>query len=122
MRSVRALVTLAATAVSVLAMASVAHGTGYTFPRQFAVPSGNEQGLAYADGRWYVAFDLDGKGSARIVAYDAAGRECRGSGPLPLGRAGEPSYRQADGNLCVADGTPGRPCRVSVVDMRLAPP
>ena len=123
MRRVLALATLAATAVGVVPAASVAHGAGFTFPRQFAVPQGgNQQGLAYGDGRFYVAFDLDGKGSARIVAYDAAGHEVRRSGGLPLGHAAELSYRQANGNLYVADGTPGRPCRVTVVDMRQNPP
>jgi hypothetical protein len=123
MRRLVSLVTLAATAVGILAAASVAHGAGYTFPRQFAIPgTGNQQGLAYADGRFYVAFDLDGKGSARIVAYDAAGHEVRRSGRLPLGHAAELSYRRADGNFYVADGTPGRPCRVTVVDMRHSPP
>src|SRR5215211_5769802 len=123
MRRVLALATLAATAVGVFPAASVALGAAYTFPRQFAVPeSGNQQGLAYGDGRFYVAFDLDGKGTARIVAYDAAGHEVRRSGRLPLGHAAELSYRQATGNLYVADGTPGRPCRVTVVDMRQSPP
>src|SRR5215213_8140202 len=122
MRRVLALTTLAATAVGVVPAASVAHGAGFTFPRQFAVPQGgNQQGLAYGDGRFYVAFDLDGNGSARIVAYDAAGHEVRRSGGLPLGHAAELSYRQANGNLYVADGTPGRPCRVTVVDMRQNP-
>jgi len=123
MRTVLTLATLAAAAVGLLPTASVAHGAGYTFPRQFAVPgSGNQQGLAYGDGRFYVAFDLDGKGNARIVAYDAAGHEVRRSGRLPLGHAAELSFRQANGNLYVADGTPGRPCRVTVVDMRQSPP
>jgi hypothetical protein len=123
MRGVLALATLAATAAAVLPAASAAHGTGYTFPRQFAVPGGgNQQGLAYAGGRFYVAFDLDGKGTARIVAYNPAGREVRRTGRLPLGHAAELSYRRADGNLYVADGTPGRPCRVTVVDMRRSPP
>jgi hypothetical protein len=122
MRRVLALAALAAAGVAMLA-APVAHGAGYTFPRQFAVPErGNEQGLAYGGGRFYVAFDLDGKGTARIVAYDAAGHEVRRSGRLPLGHASELSYRQASGNVYVADGTPGRPCRVTVVDMRHSPP
>jgi hypothetical protein len=115
--------TLAATAAGIVAVGSVAHGTGYSFPRQFAVPGGgNQQGLAYADGRFYVAFDLDGKGTARIVAYDSAGHEVRRSGRLALGHAAEMSYRKADGNLYVAAGTPGKPCRVTVVDMRHNPP
>jgi hypothetical protein len=123
MRRVLALATLAATAAGIVAVGSVAHGAGYTFPRQFAVPGGgNQQGLAYADGRFYVAFDLDGKGSARIVAYDRAGHEVRRSGRLSLGHAAEMSYRKADGNLYVAAGTPGKPCRVTVVDMRHSPP
>jgi hypothetical protein len=123
MRRRVSLATLAATAVGMLVAASAAHGAGYTFPRQFAIPgTGNQQGLAYADGRFYVAFDVDGRGSARIVAYDAAGHEVRRSGQLPLGHAAELSYRRADGNLYVADGTPGRPCRVTVVDMRRSPP
>src|SRR5919112_2016751 len=120
MRRALILATLAATAVG---MSPAAAATTYTFPRQFAVPqSGNEQGLAYADGRFYVAFDLDGAGSARIVAYDASGHEVRRSGRLPLGHAAELSYRKADGNLYVAYGAPGRPCRVTVVDMRTSPP
>ena len=114
--------TVAAVAVGVVS-AAAAQGAGYTFPRQFAVPGkANQQGLAYADGRFYVAFDLDGKGTARIVAYDKAGHEVRRSGPLPLGHAAELSYRRADGNLYVADGTPGRRCRVTVVDMQHSPP
>src|SRR5215213_10252593 len=106
MRRVLALATLAATAVGIVPVASAAHGAGYTFPRQFVVPdAGNQQGLAYAGGRLYVGFDLDGRGSARIVAYDAQGHEVRRSGPLPLGHAAELSYREADGNLYVSDGT-----------------
>src|SRR5919112_3270589 len=120
MRRALILATLAATAVG---MSPAAAATTYTFPRQFAVPqSGSEQGLAYADGRFYVAFDLDGAGTARIVAYDGSGHEVRRSGRLPLGHAAELSYRRADGNLYVAAGTPGRPCRVTVVDMRRSPP
>ena len=123
MRRALTLAALAAVVVVGMLPAASAHGAGYTFPRQFAVPqSGNEQGLAYADGRFYVAFDLDGAGSARIVAYDASGHEVRRSGRLPLGHASELSYRQANGNLYVSDGAPGRPCRVTVVDMRSSPP
>jgi hypothetical protein len=115
--------TLAAASVGMLAVGSGAHGAAYSFPRQFAVPQGgNQQGLAYADGRFYVAFDLNGKGTARIVEYDAKGHEVRRSGPLALGHAAELSYRNADHNLYVAAGTPGKPCRVTVVDMRHDPP
>ena len=122
MRRVLALAALAATALAMVPTASRAHGAGYSFPRQFAVPQrGSQQGLAYAYGRFYVAFDLDAKGTARIVAYDAAGHEVRRTGPLPLGHAAELDYRRADGNLYVAYGAPGRPCRVTVVDMRHSP-
>ena len=94
----------------------------FTFPRQFAIAGHeNQQGLAYAHGRFYVSYDLDGRGTARIVAYDSAGHEVRRSGRLSLGHAAELSYREADGNLYVADGTPGRPCRVTVVDMKQSP-
>jgi hypothetical protein len=123
MRRIFGLAALAVTAVGMVPLAAVAYGTKYTFPRQFAVPEqGNEQGLAYGGGRFYVAFDLNGRGSARIVAYDRSGHEVRRSGALPLGHAAELSYRQADGDLYVADGTPGRPCRVTVVDLRTSPP
>jgi DNA-binding beta-propeller fold protein YncE len=122
MRRALTLAALAATVVVGMLPAASAHGAGYTFPRQFAVPEGgNEQGLAYGGGRFYVAFDLEGAGSARIVAYDTSGHEVRRSGRLPLGHAAELSYRQASGNLYVADGTPGRPCRVTVVDLRASP-
>ena len=112
-----------AVAMSVLPGMPPAGAASFTFPRQFAIVGhGNQQGLAYAHGRFYVAFDLDGRGSARIVAYDSKGHEVRRSGRLTVGHAAELSYREADGNLYVADGTPGRPCRVTVVDMRHSPP
>jgi hypothetical protein len=119
----RAVVAVAlAVTVAVLPGPASAADARYTFPRQFAVPSGaNQQGLAHGGGRFYVAFDLDGRGTARIIAYDKKGHEVRRSGRLPLGHAAELSYRSADGNLYVADGTPGRPCRVTVVDMRHSP-
>jgi hypothetical protein len=96
--------------------------TEYTFTRQFLVPeNGSQQGLAYADGRYYLTFDLGGERSARIVAYDADGHELRRSGPLPMGHAVELSYRQADGNLYVSNGGHGL-FHVYVVDMRRNPP
>jgi len=122
MRRVVAVAALAA-AIAILSGIAPAQAALHTFPRQFAVPdSGNQQGLAYDNGRFYVGFDLDRRGNARIIAYDGTGREVRRSGRLPLGHAAELSYRRANGTLFVSDGTPGQPCRVTVVDMKHNPP
>lgn len=96
--------------------------TAYTFSKRFTVPfSGNQQGLAYADGIHYVAFDTGG-GYGRIVAYDGSGREVKRSPALRIGHAAEVSYRKADGNLYVAIYGGGAGLKVGVVDMRPAVP
>lgn len=96
--------------------------TGYTFTPRFTVPyAANQQGLAYADGRHYVGFDMGG-GNGRIVAYDDQGREVKRTPLLPLGHASEVSYRAADGNLYVSVFGGGAPLQVAVVDMRPATP
>lgn len=98
-------------------------GTGYSFTPGFTVPStANQQGLAYAHGLHYVAFDVGG-GQGQIIAYDDRGTEVKRSPLLPLGHAAEVSYRAADGNLYVAVyGVAGTGLHVAVVDMRPAVP
>jgi hypothetical protein len=113
----------AAAAVALLLPLMVAAGaeaaTGYSFTPGFTVPStANQQGLAYADGLHYVAFDMGG-GQGQIIAYDDHGTEVKRSPSLPLGHAAEVSYRAADGNLYVAVyGVAGTGLNVAVVDMR----
>ena len=104
------------------AVAASGSATDYSFAKRFTVPyAANQQGLAYADGISYVAFDT-GNGTGRIVAYDDRGVEVKRSPALPLGHAAEVSYRAADGNLYVAIYGDGAGLKVGVVDMRPATP
>lgn len=89
---------------------------------EFRIPSKeNQQGLAFANGRHYVSYDLGG-GNGRVVEYDRNGRELKRSGRLPLGHATEMGYRKADGNFYVLSSKSGAGTRVAVVDMRPAKP
>jgi len=93
----------------------------YTFAKVFDVPSGFLQGLAFGAGSHFVTFDI-GNGQARIMQYNSSGTELKRSGALALGHATEASYRQANGNLYVADGVYNATRWVREVNMRLATP
>ena len=94
--------------------------TGFTFTQQFQPGPGNEQGLAFADGMNYVGYDV-GSGNGQIIEYDRTGVEVRRTGPIPIGHTAEISFRQADGNLYVSNGSTVKTL-VHVVNMRLSPP
>src|SRR6266542_3782827 len=98
-------------------------GTGYTFTKIFNVPSTeNQQGLAFGARSHFVTFDI-GSGQARIVQYNSSGAEIKRTGGLAMGHGAEVSYRQADGNLYIANGgLSGTPTYVYEVDMRLPTP
>lgn len=96
-------------------------GTSYTLSRSLTVPDpGNQQGLAWSDGRMYVGFDRGG-GQAQVLTYDSSGRQVAASRLLPLGHVAELDVRQSDGNLYVATGGRRAPTKVNVVDLRRTP-
>ncbi len=108
---------------SQLVATAALRGTTYTFTKVFDVPSTeNQQGLAFGARSHFVTFDI-GSGQARIVQYNSSGAEIKRTGGLAMGHGAEVSYRQADGNLYIANGgLSGTPTYVYEVDMRLPTP
>ncbi len=91
----------------------------YRFVEQFTIGKGNQQGLAYTNGLYYVAFDV-GHGRARIATYDRAGHRLGVTRALPLGHSATISVSTRDGDLYVATGGPAATV-IRVVDIRSAP-
>ena len=125
MRSKRSVTAAGAVALALLACAqpaSAASGT-YTSTQAFGVAyPGNQQGLAYADGHYYVGFDENDDAARAIIQYSASGVQEKKSPALAIGHAAEIGYRKADGNLYVATGGSGNPTKIAVVDMRPSTP
>lgn len=125
MRSKRSATVLAVGAVALLACgqpASAATPAPYTFTKVFNPGSGNQQGLAYAAGSYYVGFD-GGTGKVdHLIQYDASGKVKKDAAGLDLGHAAEVAFRNADGKLYVASGGGDQPTYVRVVDMSKTTP
>jgi hypothetical protein len=77
----------------------------------------NMQGLAYANGHFYVSFDL-GNGEGRIQEYTSSGKLVKDSGPLPISHAASITWNRQNGLLYVTNGGGHNPTKIYLVDFR----
>jgi len=98
-------------------------GTSYTFVKVFNVTDSQKlQGLAFGAKSHFLTFAMDSE-KASIVQYNSSGTELKRGNNLSLGHGAEVSYRQANGNLYVANGgLLNEPTYVYEVDMSKSTP
>ena len=91
--------------------------SGYRLTKLFSIPAdGNMQGLAFADGNYFIGFDA-GNGMGKIDEFSSGGRFLRTSGLLPIEHAAELAFRKADACLYVSNGQPDAPVHIYAVNM-----
>jgi len=75
----------------------------------------NMQGIAYANGFYYVSFDI-GKGYGVIRKYTKTGVLVQQSPPLLIGHSSEIDYREKNGNFYVSNGGGTNPTKITEVN------
>lgn len=93
----------------------VAAPTNYTLSKQFVPARGNQQGLGFQGGTFYLGYD-SGNGNGRIRSYSATGSLLADTGLIRIGHAAELDWRSADSKLYVANGGRTNPTHVYKVN------
>jgi hypothetical protein len=75
----------------------------------------NMQGVAYANGYYYVSFDV-GNGYGVIRKYTEDGKLVQQSPPLLIGHSSEIEYREKNGNFYVSNGGGTNPTKINEVN------
>jgi hypothetical protein len=81
----------------------------------------NMQGVAYANGFYYVSFDI-GKGYGVIRKYTKTGLLVQQSPPLLIGHSSEIDYREKNGNFYVSNGGGMNPTKITEVNFNTENP
>lgn len=93
-----------------------AASTNYTLSKQFVPARGNQQGLGFQGGVFYLGYDSGDGTNGRIRTYSATGTLLSDTGLIRVGHAAELDWRDADSRLYVANGGRTNPTHVYKVN------
>lgn len=88
----------------------------------FTIPDkGSMQGLAYAEGNFYIGF-AKGFGMGQIDVINLKGKLIKKTGLLPIQHAGELAFRKTDRLIYVSNGNVDKPAKIFAVNMNSTDP